>query len=206
MRSHTSNIQSIINLLEITQKPKDREELLDMLKEVSSDLDDSVHHLNEITSIYTNINIEKQKIQLKLAVESVLSNLDNIITLRKAKVTNLLTNNLVIHHNKLYLDNIIMNFVMYILKNKDLKTIPNIEIKSYLENNYVVLEIKDIGNGLNIDRNSDKIFSLFQSPENDTDINLGFGLFIAKSQIEALNGKVQVENSKNETTFKIYFK
>ncbi len=206
LRSHTSNIQSIINLLEITQKPKDREELLDMLKEVSSDLDDSVHHLNEITSIYTNINIEKQKIQLKLAVESVLSNLDNIITLRKAKVTNLLTNNLVIHHNKLYLDNIIMNFVMYILKNKDLKTIPNIEIKSYLENNYVVLEIKDIGNGLNIDRNSDKIFSLFQSPENDTDINHGFGLFIAKSQIEALNGKVQVENSKNETTFKIYFK
>jgi len=206
LRSHTSNIQSIINLLEITVKPKEREELLDMLKVVSSDLDDSVHNLNEITSIYTNINIEKQKIQLKIAVESVLSNLDNIITLRKAKIKNLLTNNLVIHHNKLYLDNIIMNFLIYILKNKDLKTIPHIEIASYLENNYVVLEIKDLGNGLNIDRNSDKIFSLFQSPDNDTDINHGFGLFIAKSQIEALNGKVQVESSKNETTFKIYFK
>lgn len=206
LRSHTSNIQSIINLLEITEKPKDRDELLDMLKVVSTDLDDSVHNLNEITSIYTNINIEKQKIQLKIAVESVLSNLDNIITLRKAKIKNLLTNNLVIHHNKLYLDNIIMNFLIYILKNKDLKTIPNIEIASYLENNYVVLEIKDLGNGLNIERNSDKIFSLFQSPDNDTDINHGFGLFIAKSQIEALNGKVQVESSKNETTFKIYFK
>ncbi len=206
LRSHTSNIQSIINLLEITQQPQEREELLDMLKVVSTDLDDSVHHLNEITNIYTNINIEKQKIQLKLAVESVLSNLDNIIILRKAKVKNLLANNLVIHHNKLYLDNIIMNFLIYILKNKDLNAIPNIEIKSYLENNFVVLEIKDIGNGLNTDRTNDKIFSLFQSPENDTDINHGFGLFIAKSQIEALNGKVQVENSKNETNFKIYFK
>lgn len=206
LRSHTSNIQSIINLLEITEKPKDREELLDMIKVVSTDLDDSVHNLNEITSIYTNINIEKQKIQLKIAVESVLSNLDNIIMLRKAKIKNLLSNNLVVHHNKLYLDNIIMNFLIYILKNKDLKIIPNIEIASYLENNYVVLEIKDLGNGLNIQRNSDKIFSLFQSPDNDTDINHGFGLFIAKSQIEALNGKVQVESSKNETTFKIYFK
>lgn len=206
LRSHTSNIQSIINLLEITQKPKEREELLDMIKVVSNDLDDSVHHLNEITNIYTNLNIEKQKIQLKLAVESVLSNLDNIITLRKAKIKNLLPNNFVIHHNKLYLDNIIMNFLIYILKNKDLKTTPNIEIKSYVESNYVVLEIKDLGNGLNINRNSDKIFSLFQSPENDTEINHGFGLFIAKSQIEALNGKVLVESSENETNFKIYFK
>ncbi|RAR49026.1 PAS domain S-box protein [Flavobacterium lacus] len=206
LRTHTSNIQSIINLLEITEKPKEREELLDMLKLVSSDLDDSVHHLNEITNIYTNSSIEKQKIQLKLAVESVLFNLNNIITLRKAKVKNLLSNNLIIHHNKLYLDNIIMNFFYYILKNKDLKTIPTIEVTSYLENNYVVLEIKDIGDGLNIEKTSDKIFSLFQTPENDTDINHGFGLFIAKSQIEALNGKVQVENSKNETTFKIYFK
>lgn len=206
LRSHTSNIQSIINLLEITNKPKEREELLDMLKEVSSDLDDSVHHLNEITTIYTNINIEKQKIQLKVAVESVLNNLSNIITLRKAKIKNLLTANLVIHHNKSYLDNIIMNFIFYILKNKDLKTIPTIEIKSYLENNYVVLEIKDVGSGLNIEKNTDKIFNLFHTADNETDMNHGFGLFIAKSQIEALNGKVNVESLKNETTFKIYFK
>lgn len=206
LRSHTSNIQSIINLLEITERPKEREELLDMLKEVATDLDGSVYHLNEITSIYTNINIEQQKIQLKLAVDGVISGLDNIITLRKARIKNLLANNIIIQHNKSYLDNIILNFLYYILKNKDLKTIPTIEISSYPENNYVVLEIKDLGKGLNIERNSDKIFSLFHSADNNADVNHGFGLFIAKSQVEALNGKVQIENSPLETIFKIYFR
>lgn len=206
LRSHTSNIQSIINLLEITTEPKEQEELLSMLKIVSTDLDDSIHNLNEITTIYTNINVERQKIQLKLAVENVLLNLSNSITLRKAKITNHITNKTIILHNKSYLDNIVKNFLFYILKNKDLKTIPKIELKSYEEENYVVLEIKNIGGGLNIQKNNEKIFSLFHPIENDDNLNHGFGLFIAKSQIETLNGKIEVESSNDNTTFKIYFK
>jgi PAS domain S-box-containing protein len=206
LRSHTSNIQSIINLLDITIEPKEREELLDMLKTVSSDLDESVHHLNEITNIYTNIDVEKRKIQLKLAVENILFGLSNIITLLKADVTNNLSHKILVEHNPSYLDNIILNFLLFILKNKDLKSAPIIKIQSYEEDLYTVLEIADQGKGTNKKETSNKIFNLFHVVDNDSNLNHGFGLFIAKSQIEALNGKILIENKDEETLFKIYFK
>ncbi|MFM7853276.1 MAG: ATP-binding protein, partial [Flammeovirgaceae bacterium] len=68
------------------------------------------------------------------------------------------------------------------------------------------ITVKDTGIGIDMRYAKDKIFTMYQHfhPE----INgKGFGLFLVRSQIEAMNGRITVESEVGKgTTFNIVFK
>ncbi len=70
---------------------------------------------------------------------------------------------------------------------------------------YIVLHFKDNGLGLNLNKNGHKIFGMYKTFHGNEDAK-GIGLFITKNQLEAMNGKIEVESIEGEgSNFKIYF-
>ena len=69
-----------------------------------------------------------------------------------------------------------------------------------------MLDFKDNGIGIDLERNADKIFGLYQRFHNYPD-SKGLGLYLVKSQVETMGGTITVESEVNKgTTFTITFK
>jgi signal transduction histidine kinase len=104
-----------------------------------------------------------------------------------------------------YLDSILLNLITNAIKYRSPERQPVIELSTETEGEYLVLLVKDNGLGLDLQKFKDKLFGMYKTFHNNPN-SRGIGLFITKNQIEAMNGKVEVESQVNVgTTFKIYF-
>jgi len=98
--------------------------------------------------------------------------------------------------------NIIENAVKYSDETKENKHII-IDYESIP--GYHRFSITDNGLGINMEAASGKLFKMYQR-FNDTHPGEGFGLFLVKTQMEAMGGKVELESMIGHgTTFNLYF-
>jgi signal transduction histidine kinase len=74
-----------------------------------------------------------------------------------------------------------------------------IEISSNKTTNGIELSIKDNGIGLNMERYQDRLFGLYQRFHAHTTTK-GLGLYLVKSQLEALGGSVAFNSIENVGT------
>jgi sensor histidine kinase regulating citrate/malate metabolism len=80
-----------------------------------------------------------------------------------------------------------------------------IELSTYDEGNYKVLEVKDNGLGLDLKKYGSKVFGMYKTFHGNEDAR-GFGLYITKTQIEAMGGKITLASEPDKgSTFKVYF-
>ncbi|MEO8236367.1 MAG: PAS domain S-box protein [Flavobacterium sp.] len=205
LRAHTSNIQSLISLIEISEDQEERDELLVLLKSVSETLNQTMNNLNEVVSIQMDINPIIEKLNLNKYVNKTIEVLRNQIIKKEVVITNTISNNATVNFNPAYLESILLNFISNAIRYKHPDRKPEIELKTYTENNYQILEIKDNGIGIDLKKNEKKLFGLYKTFTNNPE-SRGIGLFITKNQIDTLKGKIEVESNINlGTTFKIYF-
>lgn len=105
-----------------------------------------------------------------------------------------------------YLDSIILNFLTNAIKYRSKKRAPIIELKSEIEDDYVVFKIKDNGLGMDMEKYGKNIFEMYKTFHFNEDA-IGIGLFITKNHIESLGGKVTVTSEVDVgTTFLVYLK
>jgi signal transduction histidine kinase len=80
-----------------------------------------------------------------------------------------------------------------------------VEIDAVLKNNELLLIIKDNGLGINLEKHKKEVFGLHKTFHGNSDAK-GVGLFITKLQVEALNGKIELNSKEGEgTSFTIHF-
>jgi PAS domain S-box-containing protein len=205
LRSHTSNILSILNFLEKESSEKERSELMMHLKKVSRSLNDTLYNLNEVVSIRNNINLVIEPLNLLDYLNQALKVQSELITLKKAEIINKVSANCVIKCNPAYLESILLNFISNAIKYSHPDRKPVLEIDVHQEQNQLVLIFADNGIGIDLDRNKDKLFGMYKTFSNNPDAR-GIGLFITKNQIDAMGGRVEVESELGKgTRFSIYF-
>ena len=68
-----------------------------------------------------------------------------------------------------------------------------IDISSQIVGNETVLIFKDNGVGIDLDRNREKIFGLYQRFHDFPD-SKGLGLYLVKSQVLSMGGSISVES------------
>jgi signal transduction histidine kinase len=102
-----------------------------------------------------------------------------------------------ISYPKLYMESILYNLVSNAIKysRKDIQ--PIIEISTKDIDGRVLLTAKDNGIGIDMKRYGNKVFKLNQVFHKGYD-SKGVGLFITKTQIEALGGTIEVKSRPNE--------
>jgi signal transduction histidine kinase len=103
------------------------------------------------------------------------------------------------------LDSILLNLLSNAVKYRSLDRPSEIHVFTEKNAAYVVLAIQDNGLGLNLDKYGEKIFGMYKTFHRNEDAR-GFGLFITKTQIESMGGRITVESREGEgSTFRVFF-
>jgi len=111
-----------------------------------------------------------------------------------------------IHFVKAYLKSIFYNFISNAIKYKHPQRNPILKIYTRDFKNEVCLSFKDNGMGIDLKKYMHKLFGLYQRFHLEKE-GKGMGLYLCKTQIETLGGRVQVQSEVGVgTQFDIYFK
>ncbi|KOY85440.1 hypothetical protein AD998_04085 [bacterium 336/3] len=111
-----------------------------------------------------------------------------------------------IYFVKAYLKSIFYNFISNAVKYKHPKRKPIIEIYTRNYPQEVCLTFKDNGMGIDLKKYMHKLFGLYQRFHLEKE-GKGMGLYLCKTQVEALGGRIQVQSEVDiGTQFDIYFK
>ncbi|WP_298489045.1 PAS domain-containing protein [uncultured Maribacter sp.] len=205
LRSHTANFSMLLDFLSHEKEETEKENILQMLRNASDNLLETLDNLNEVVAISTNINIEKTPVKLNNKIEDVKQNLSSYIVQNKATIVNEIPINAEIKVIPAYIDSILMNFITNGVKYKNPDKDPIVKISYKKENNYSVVSISDNGLGIDLKKYGSKLFGMYKTFHNHKD-SRGIGLYITKNQIEAMNGKVTVTSKVGEgTKFNIFF-
>jgi len=204
LRTHSGNFEILVKLLQEAENREEELLLLSHLEKVSDQLSETIMHLNEVVSIQTSISLERTKLNLFTYVEKAISQLKNNSSYRDAQIVNKVARGLEIKYNPAYIESILFNFLSNSIKYGDPGKQTIIVVSSYAEGGQQVLEITDNGLGIDLQKNADKLFGMYKTFHEHSD-GKGIGLFITKSQVEAMGGKIEVSSEVGQgTTFKIY--
>ena len=206
LRSHTSNIESIIALIDSAESEEERNEMMKLLKSVSNSLDETMIHLNEVVNINTNISLVKEPLNLSQYINKAREVLSEQIQSNEASFIVNVPDYGTINCNSAYLESILYNLISNAIRYKHPQRKPIITIKLYKKRDKDIIEISDNGIGIDLKKHGDKIFGMYKTFGNNSDAR-GIGLFITKNQIDAMDGTITIDSEPNVgTTFKIYFK
>ncbi|WP_162127514.1 PAS domain S-box protein [Flavobacterium phycosphaerae] len=204
LRSHTSNIETISSFLESAETKEERDEMIGLLKKVSASLNETMSNLNEVVSIRTNINLTIEHLNLHDYIEKAKTVLTEQIVKKEAVIHNEVATDIAVDYNTAYLESILLNFISNAIRYSHPDRKPEVFI-SY-DGKTKTLKIKDNGIGIDMVKNGDKLFGMYKTFNGNPD-SKGIGLFITKSQVEAMGGKIETESELNKgTSFTIYFK
>jgi PAS domain S-box-containing protein len=203
LRSHTSNIASIVTLLEASETQQEKAQMMQLLVSVSGLLNETMLHLNEVINIRTNVSLVIQPLNLNECIENVMKVFSQQIISKEVTIFNQIPDDLIINYNPAYLESILFNLISNAIRYSHPERKIVIYLKWKTENDKNYLEISDNGIGIDLAKNGNKIFGMYKTFSNDPS-SKGVGLFITKNQIEAMGGSITVESKPNAgTTFKI---
>ena len=204
IRSHASNLSMVIDLIESTEDISEKLSYFDLFKEGTEKLSETIEYLNEIITIQQKTNIEKTKINLKHEIEKTKMALSLVIKESKITITDTIPDDLIVTAIPAYLDSILLNLFTNAIKYKSPERKPTLKIGYEIIEGYTVLNFKDNGLGLDLKKNAHKLFGMYKTFHGNEDAK-GIGLFITKNQLEAMNGKIEIESEVGQgSNFKIY--
>ena len=202
LRGPASNIPMILSMVEESSDVKEKEELLQMLKQSSVKLNDTLNELMKVLEIRNNWNLPFDECDLQAITDDVLSMLNAQVIVKKVKITTNFRQKTV-SFPKLYLESIFYNMISNSIKYGNPEVISQISITSKTVNDKVVLKFEDNGLGIDLKRHRENIFKLNKIFHRGFD-SKGVGLFMTKTQIETFGGKISIESEPNVgTTFTI---
>jgi len=205
LRSHTSNLSLIVQLIEDLKSVEEKLELIGSIKDISESLNTTIEHLNDIVTIQTKTNQNKTIVSFENTLQIVLKSIKHIIMKSNTKIDVNFSEVQSIKYIPAYMESILLNLVTNAIKYKHKNRDAIIKLKTYIENNKTILEVTDNGQGIDMDRFGKKLFGMYNTFHYNEDA-VGIGLFITKNQIESLNGEIFVESEVGKgTTFKIQF-
>lgn len=207
LRAPISNLTGLLNLIEdIPIEDPELKEILHGFNKSTHLLDETINDLTKIMIIKDNSSIQKEAVLLKEVFENIFNQLTFQIDTLKPILEINFEEAPSLNINKSYIESILLNLltnsIKYRSENKTLK----IKIISHQADDSIILTFEDNGIGINLERNRDKIFGLYQRFHNYPD-SKGLGLYLVKSQIEAMGGTISVKSEVNKgTTFTLIFK
>ncbi|MFO7720304.1 MAG: PAS domain S-box protein [Gillisia sp.] len=206
LRSHSSNIKSILSLYEDSNDYEERESYFGMLEKVSAALNQTLYDLNEVVSIQSNLDLTVQQLKLKDYLDGTLGMLKVEIEEKQARIYTDIPDAMQVKFNAAYMESVLLNLVTNSLRYSSPDRIPEIHIAGTKLGEKWILEVKDNGIGMDLEKNRDKLFGLYKTFSNHPKAR-GVGLFITKNQIDAMDGSIAVESEPGEgTKVKVYFK
>jgi len=207
LRAPVARILGLGQLLELPNKNAADETVIHKaLIYTTRELDRVVRDLNTIleikknnTTVFTEINLEEELKLICISLEKEIAETKTEIITDFSRVPSIKT-------VRPYLDSILINLTSNAIKYRKSNREPVITLKSELRGEFICLTVTDNGLGIDLSLYREKLFTLY-SRFHDHVEGKGLGLYLVKTQVNALGGKIEVESEVNKgTTFQVYLK
>lgn len=176
-----------------------RMKCLDGLALSVTKLDEVIIDLSQILKIRHQINEEKKIVQFSTLIEDIKTSVTDFIHKENALIKTNFNEVDEIYTLKSYLYSILYNLITNSFKYRNPLEQPVIEITSRQTNGTIQIIVKDNGIGIDLEKNGSKVFGLYKRFHSNIE-GKGMGLFMVKTQIETLGGRISIKSAVNKGT------
>ncbi len=199
-------IARLIGLTSIadTSDQTELEKILGMIHQSSTELDGIVRDLTAVLSIQRLSPTQYSNIVLAELVEKLRSILGKEIAETRSLIETDLQAPTLFSLNP-YVESILLNLISNAIKYRHPDRTAKIIVRSRANGRHVHLEVEDNGIGIDLTQHKENLFNLYKRFHFHVE-GKGLGLYLVKTQIEALGGTVTVKSEiERGTTFEISF-
>lgn len=205
LRSPVANISALIGLLNQQSSIEDYHLIFEKLKNTAGNLQGTLNDLMETLHIKKGAMAQRTQLSFYDVLTKVRQDLAGEIIQSKANLTHDFLSCPNIVYSKTYLESIFLNLLSNALKYKAPGRTPTIHFATSQQGPHIILTVSDNGLGIDLQQYGDKVFGLRKTFHAHKDAR-GVGLFLTRTQVEAMGGKISVNSTVNQgSTFIIQF-
>lgn len=193
-------ISNLLMLSKIYEWGKDEmnDDIVRKIEHTTEALDQTIKDLHLSLSLKSADKEKFREVSLRAVMKDVDGLLSEEIIKSKATVKTDFSGGETVFGAKSYVVNIFYNLILNAINYAKDEVPANIKIVSEETENNVVLKFVDNGIGMELTPEKErKIFDMYGRLSGAT-IGKGFGLYLVKTQVEAMDGKIEVESTKGE--------
>ncbi|MFC4220605.1 sensor histidine kinase [Flagellimonas marina] len=209
LKAPVTSMSIIVDMLSKAKSQETFNELLPKLETISKNISTLTQDVHTYVSILNNTKLELENVNLLLLLKEVENDFVETLVDKEAKNFETIYKLDAWHTlkcSRFYMKSILQNFLSNAIKYRRTDVDSHIIFESAWENDQKVLFIKDNGLGIDLAQHGNNLFKLYKRFHRNIS-GKGMGLFIVRSQLEAMYASIEVESAVNQgTTFKIKFK
>lgn len=195
-RGSVANIKLLVTLYQQKNSGLTEEQIIEMIDSCCMSMLESLGTLQKLGQITESRNLHFEDCDFASILNHVVQQLQGTISDKGASIiTSWGVKN--ISYPRVYLESILYNLLSNALKYTRSDVKPIVLVSTYLQEGKTVLSIKDNGLGIDLQEYGHKLFQLNQTFHEGYD-SKGVGLFITRSQVESLGGKISVVSYVNQ--------
>lgn len=206
LRSPVAGIQGLVSIIDWDALGGEfNSEILERIKGATNRLDDTIKELNEIISVRKKSSELKRVINIEALIQETQLKHQSLFEDSKARLSIKIDGFENMYATKGYMESIFSNLIVNAIKYRRVDCDPVIKVSSKITRTNATIEIQDNGTGIDLSKFKDKVFKFKQRFHRNIE-GSGIGLYLVKTQVEALGGKVSIESKVGEgTTFTLTF-
>ncbi|MBA3664618.1 MAG: PAS domain S-box protein [Bacteroidetes bacterium] len=198
LRGPVANIQGLVDVFKTYVKGHAIEQrCADGIHQATLRLDEVIRDMHSILQVKKEFSEKKADIDLANLVQDVQESIKEYVEKQEGTIVTNFNGKAQLFTIRGYLYSIFYNLIMNSLKYRRAGIAPVITISSHLSENNIVLLFRDNGLGIDMHRFKNKIFTLYQRFHENIE-GKGVGLYMVKSQVEALGGTIHAESEVGE--------
>lgn len=200
LKNSLAKLKLALSLLNEHNIPTSLEYYVNMIHRASVKMENTMAALNQLLQLGHGADEVVQSLSPEVILEEVLTDFPTYATVIKSDFGDVDRINYIEVYLKNLFYNLLSNAIKYASPNRPLV----IDIKVYRENNFVVLEFTDNGEGIDLARHGAKIFQPFTRFSKQAE-GTGIGLYLMKTMVERNGGKIELESELDKgTTFRFF--
>lgn len=180
---------------------------LENVRNETQRLDEVINDMNQILEIQKSTTHELEALNLRDRIEHVLESFTKDLQELHAVLTVEVEADTMVYFIKAYMDSILYNLISNAIKYRNPTRTLQLAIRSeQADRSFICICVSDNGLGLDLSRYGNQLFNLYKRFHLHKD-GKGLGLYLTKTQMEAMGGKIEVESQVDAgTTFRLCFR
>lgn len=203
IRSHATNLISLVDLMMQPQSPEEQQSFMVMLQTSVHRLDSTLRDLNQVISVTDATALDWKEVQIHEAVQVVMQTVQGQLSALKGEISWHYPKSMTLWTSPPFFESILLNLVSNAIKYRKPLMPPQVNVWMETSEEHFNLRVQDKGVGIDLEKFGDKLFGMYKTFHGNKDAR-GFGLYITRAQVEALGGSIHVQSTPGvETEFHV---
>jgi PAS domain S-box-containing protein len=194
-------VANVIGLSQLLEQDSSDEVILNGISQSIKKIDEVIIDLTDILQSRQLVNDKKEPVCLKELVEDIKLSINNIVEQERVAIQYDFEDIGRLPTIRSYMYSILYNLILNGIKYRKPDEPPVITVKGKKTDDFIDLVVTDNGKGIDLQKNGASLFGLYKRFDPTVE-GRGIGLYMAKTQIEAMGGMIEAQSEVGKgTTF-----